>query len=127
MNDIFRAVSRKFVLVFFDDILVYSRSRTQHHAHLRFVLQTVAQYQYFPKLSKCIFGVQEIQYLGHVISKDGVATDPEKVQAIKDLPKPTSLTGLRGFLGLSGYYRRFVRNYSLIAAPLTDLLRQSTL
>ncbi|GJW91288.1 ty3-gypsy retrotransposon protein [Tanacetum coccineum] len=125
MNDIFRDVLRKFVLVFFDDILIYSPSRAQHYQHLRHVFDTLAQHRYYAKRSKCTFGVTEVHYLGHVISQSGVATDCEKIKAIQDWPKPSTVTGLRGFLGLTGYYRRFVSNYAHIASPLTDLLQKS--
>nr|GEW51010.1 reverse transcriptase [Tanacetum cinerariifolium] len=114
-------------ILFFDDILVYSPSREQHYQHLRHVFNTLAQHRYYAKRSKCTFGVTEVHYLGHVISESGVATDCEKIKAIQDWPKPSTLTGLRGFLGLTGYYRRFVRNYAHIAAPLADLLQKSKL
>ncbi|KAJ0585747.1 putative nucleotidyltransferase, Ribonuclease H [Helianthus annuus] len=123
MNDIFSDVLRRFVLVFFDDILVYSKSESEHVAHLHQVFQTLATHQFYAKLSKCVFGVAEINYLGHVISQLGVSTDTEKIVAIQKWPTPTSQTTLRGFLGLTGYYRRFVKSYSHIAGPLTDLLK----
>lgn len=125
MNDIFRDVLRHFVLVFFDDILVYSPTRDQHYEHLRHVFNILSRHQYFSKLSKCVFGVTEVHYLGHVISNSGVSTDLEKIKDIQEWPSPTSITGLRGFLGLTGYYRRFVHHYSHIAALLTNLLQKN--
>ncbi|KAJ0895862.1 putative nucleotidyltransferase, Ribonuclease H [Helianthus annuus] len=123
MNDLFRDVLRRYVLVFFDDILIYSRSTEEHYYHLQQVFETLSQNLFFAKPSKCTFAVSSVAYLGHIISAKGVEADPEKLSAIQSWPVPTSLSTLRGFLGLTGYYRRFVRNYAQIAAPLTDILK----
>lgn len=123
MNDLFRPVLRKFVLVFFDDILIYSRTREDHYNHLKFVFQTLHQHNFFAKPAKCIFGVPDISFLGHRISAKGVAPEPDKIEAIQQWPTPTSFTTLRAFLGLTGYYRRFVKSYAQLAAPLTDILK----
>ncbi|KAL0399243.1 UNVERIFIED_CONTAM: Retrovirus-related Pol polyprotein from transposon.6 [Sesamum radiatum] len=123
MNDIFRPLLRRFVLVFFDDILIYSTSWDTHLLHLTQVLQVLATNSLFAKLAKCTFGVSSIDYLGHVISANGVAADPSKLRAIADWPTPQTITGLRAFLGLTGYYRRFVHQYASIAGPLTDVLK----
>jgi hypothetical protein len=122
MNDLFRPYLRRFVLVFFDDILVYSRCYADHLFHLKQALDLLASNHFVAKLSKCVFAVPKVDYLGHVITVDGVTPDPDKIQAILDWPVPRSLTALRGFLGLTGFYRRFVRHYATLAAPLTDLL-----
>nr|GEZ84106.1 reverse transcriptase [Tanacetum cinerariifolium] len=123
MNNIFRLVLRKFVLVFFDDILVYSPSKEAHYEHLRHVFDTLNKNQLHAKLSKCSFAQAEIQFLGHMISKNDVQADPDKVVAIQNWPTPNSFTTLCGFLGLTGYYRRFVKNYAATASPLTDILK----
>jgi hypothetical protein len=124
MNDVLRPYLRRFVLVFFDDILVYSSSWADHLRHLRTVLLELRRHHLFVKRSKCAFGEVSVAYLGHVISAAGVAMDPAKVQAILDWPVPRSARAVRGFLGLAGYYRKFVHNYGTVAAPLTALLKK---
>ena len=119
MNDVLRPFLRRFVLVFFYDILIYSSSWVDHLRHLRAVLIVLQQHRLFVKRSKCAFGVGSISYLGHVITKASVAMDPAKVQAVHDWPQPRSARAVRGFLGLVGYYRKFVHDYGTIAAPLT--------
>ena len=113
MNEVFRPFLRKSVLVFFYDILVYSKDWKSHLQHLHQVLEILVEHKLFAKFSKCEFGVNQIGYLGHIISADGVAADPEKLQAIAAWPVPTSVTALRGFLGLTGYYRRLKSNVML--------------
>ncbi|KAK1646376.1 hypothetical protein QYE76_064181 [Lolium multiflorum] len=122
MNSVFAPFLRKFVIVFLDDILVYSASWEEHLQHLKLVLEKLKEAQFFAKLSKCSFGQTSIQYLGHIISDQGVATDPDKTLVMEQWPIPTTITELRGFLGLTGYYRKFVKNYGIITKPLTQLL-----
>lgn len=124
MNSVFRSHLRKFVLVFFDDILVYSSSWEDHLEHVQTVLQILRTHQLFVKLKKCEFGKKELEYLGHIISGDGIKVDQEKIAAMLHWPVPTTITELRGFLGLTGYYRKFVKDYGLIAKPLTALLKK---
>jgi hypothetical protein len=119
MNEVFRAFLRKYVLVFFDDILIYSITWAQHCKHVKIVLDILDTQQLYIKQSKCEFGQQKVQYLGHIISAEGVGVDPEKVEAMKQWPKPKTLKAMRGFLGLTGYYRRFIQDYGKIAVPLT--------
>jgi len=126
MNNIFRPFLRRFVLVFFDDILKYSCSMEDHLLHLQTVLQVLVQHHLFAKLSKCRFAESEIEYLGHLISQHGVRADPSKLDAMISWPLPRSIKALRGFLGLISYYRKFIRNYGLIAAPLTTLLKKNS-
>ena len=124
MNQIFHDALRKYVLVFFDDILIYSSTWNEHLTHLENVLRVIQQHVLFVKLSKCSFGVLEIEYLGHIVSGQGVSMDNSKVQAILQWPPPNNVKQLRGFLGLTGYYRRFIKAYARIAAPLTELLKK---
>ena len=124
MNAILQPFLHKFVLVFFDDILIYSRTWADHLRHIRAVLSELQRQQLFLKRAKCAFASTSVAYLGHVISEAGVAMDPAKVQAILDWPVPRSAQAVRGFLGLAGYYRKFVHNYGTVAAPLTALLKK---
>ena len=121
MNNIFREFLDKFVIVFIDDILIYSRSKEEHVEHLRIVLQRLRDHQLFAKLSKCSFWQKKIGFLGHVISEEGVAVDPEKITTITHWPRPKNATEIRSFLGLAGYYRKFVEGFASIAKPLTQL------
>lgn len=124
MNTIFSAVIRKFVLVFVDDILIYSKSLEEHVDHLRTVFQLLQQHGLFVKASKCSFAQQHLDYLGHVIGIHGVSTDPKKVMAVQHWPIPKNLKQLRGFLGLAGYYRKFIKGYGILTKPLTELLKK---
>ena len=124
MNKVLKPYLRKFVLVFFDDILIYSLGREEHYEHLRKVLELLRLNQLYVNEKKCSFEQEELEYLGHLISGSGVAADPRKVQDMLNWPIPTDLKGLRGFLGLTGYYRRFVQGYGKKAWPLTQLLKK---
>jgi hypothetical protein len=124
MNEVLTPCLRKSVLVFMDDILVYSTSIAEHVQHLTEVLTILRQHQLYVKENKCSFACSSLEYLGHIISAEGVATDPKKTEAMVKWPLPNSITDLRGFLGLTGYYRKFVKNYAIIARPLTNLLKK---
>jgi hypothetical protein len=126
MNHVFRPFLCHFVLVFFDDILIYSKTWKDHLTHVDQVLSLLAQHQLFLKQSKCAFGASEVEYSGHLVGKDGVRVDPKKIEAMQDWPHPKTLKILCGFLGLTGYYRKFVKNYGKIAAPLTALLKKNS-
>jgi hypothetical protein len=121
MNSIFKPFLRKIVLVFFDDILVYSNYWEDHVRHVDKVLQLLKEQQLYAKPSKCFFGVKEVEYLGHIVSHEGVKIYPNNIKVVMDWSIPKTLNNLRGFLGLTGYYRKFVRNYGRIATPLTAL------
>ncbi|GJW80097.1 putative nucleotidyltransferase, ribonuclease H [Tanacetum coccineum] len=125
MNLVFKDFLRKFVLVFFDDILVYSKSLQDHVEHLNQVLAVLKKHSLFAKFSKCIFATNGVEYLGHIISDKGVSTNNNKIQAIQDWPVPQTLKQLRGFLRLTGYYRSFIKNYAILSQPLTALLRKN--
>ncbi|CAL9019118.1 unnamed protein product, partial [Prunus brigantina] len=124
MNRVFRPYSDHFVIVFIDDILVYSRTLEGHKKHLRLVLKTLRRKQLYAKFSKCQFWLDRVDFLAHVISVEGIYVDPRKVEVVVNWVQPTSVTEIRSFLGLAGYYRRFVEGFSSIAAPLTQLTRK---
>jgi hypothetical protein len=124
MNEVFRPHLRKFVLVFFDDILVYNKGLEEHTAHLKTVLQILALHQLYAKMSKCVFATSEVEYLRHIISGEELKTDPKKIAVMVDWPITKSLKALRGFLGLTSYYRKFIKGYGQIASPLTTLLKK---
>ncbi|XP_047979104.1 uncharacterized protein LOC125221023 [Salvia hispanica] len=126
MNSAFRPLLRKFVIVFFDDILVYSPTLEVHCSHLTEVLSILAANQFYVKLSKCIFCSESVDYLGHIIVNGRLQADPSKLEAMVAWPTPSTVKQLRGFLGLTGYYRRFIAHYAMIAAPLTELLKKDS-
>ncbi|RLN09170.1 hypothetical protein C2845_PM11G11140 [Panicum miliaceum] len=126
MNQIFEPLLRKGVLVFMDDILVYAATPEEHVAFLQQVFEIIQQHQFLIKLSKCSFAQQQIEYCGHCISGQGVSTEPSKVAYVQNWPVPSTLKELRGFLGLTGYYRKFIRHYGMICRPLTALLKKGT-
>jgi hypothetical protein len=125
MNHFFRPFLRHFVLVFFDDIIIYRKTWTDYLAHVVRVLHLLSQYQLFLKQSKCSFGASEVEYLGHLVGKANVRVDPKNIETMQYWPHPKTLKILRGFLGLTGYYRKFVKNYGKIVAPLTTLLKKN--
>jgi hypothetical protein len=124
INSIFKPFLQKFVLVLFNDILIYSKSWEDHVRHVDKVIQLLKEKQLYVKPSKCFFGLKELEYLGHIVSLEGVNIDPKKTKAMMDWPIPKTLKNLRGFLGLTGYYHKFVRHYGRIVAPLTKLTKK---
>ena len=124
MNRISRPYLDQFVIVFIDDILIYSGSGEEHAKHLRIILQTLREHRLYAKLSKCQFWLDSVAFLGHIVSAEGVSVDPQKVEAILNWKPPTSVTEIRSFLGLEGYYCKFIEGFSKIAAPLTRQTRK---
>ncbi|KAD4981870.1 hypothetical protein E3N88_18541 [Mikania micrantha] len=125
MNQVRKPYLDQFVIVFIDDILIYSRNEKEHEQHLKIVLELLKEERLYAKFSKCEFWLREVQFLGHVINSDGIHVDPAKIEAIKNWDVPTTPTEIRSFLGLAGYYRRFISNFSKIALPLTKLTQKS--
>jgi hypothetical protein len=123
MQRVFRDCVDEYVIVFMDDILVYSKTAESHAQHLRHVMDLLRKHKLYAKKSKCLFFQKKIKFLGHVISPDGISVDEDKIAAIQKWPIPKNVSELRSFLGLAGYYRKFVRNFSKVALPLTLLLR----
>ncbi|KAF8110678.1 hypothetical protein N665_0080s0013 [Sinapis alba] len=121
MNGIFQEYLDEFVIIFIDDILVYSKTKEDHERHLQALLGRLREQKPFAKLSKCSFWQKSIGFLGHIVSADGVSVDQEKIKRIREWPQPKSATEITSFLGLAGYYRKFVKRFSSIAQPITKL------
>ena len=124
MHRVFQPYLDQFVVVFVDDILIYSQSEREHADHLRIVLQLLRDHQLYAKFSKCEFWLTEVRFLGHVVPASGVSVDPEKVEAMMSWERPKSVFEIRSFLGLAGYYTRFIEDFSRLAAPMTRFTRK---
>src|SRR4051794_31707459 len=124
MNSIFMEYLDKFVVVYLDDILIYSKNEEEHAEHLRLVLMKLREHRLYAKFSKCEFWLPEVTYLGHVISAKGIAVNPERVQAVLDWTPPESVKQVRSIVGLASYCRRFIENFSKVAKSLTELLKK---
>ena len=124
MNSVFMPELDKFVVVFIDDILIYSKNDEEHARHLRIILARLREHQLYAKFSKCEFWLDRVQFLGHVLTPEGISVDPSKVQDVLDWKSPKSVHQIHQFLGLAGYYRRFIPDFSKIAQPMTKLLQK---
>ncbi len=124
MQEVFRGLNWKFVLIYLDDIIVFSKSFQEHVEHLRQVFQRLRESNLKLKPKKCTFAREQVRYLGHIVSHDGIATDPEKTKIVQEYPVPTKVSELRSFLGFVGYYRKYIKDYCKIAEPLTNLTRK---
>ena len=124
MNRVFHPFLDRFVIVFIDNILVYSSDEQQHAYHLDKVLHKLREEKLYAKYEKCDFWMNRIAFLGHVVTEEGIQVDLKKIEAIVNWEPPKNVTGIRSFLGLVGYYRRFVEGFSRMAMPLTQLLRK---
>ncbi|WVZ52306.1 LOW QUALITY PROTEIN: hypothetical protein U9M48_003379 [Paspalum notatum var. saurae] len=125
MNSVFMNELDKFVVVFIDDILVYSKNEKEHEEHLRIVLSRLREHKLYAKFSKCAFWLKEVAFLGHILSAKGVAVDPNKVEDVLNWKQPQTMTEIWSFLGLAGYYRRFIKDFSKIAKPMTALTQKN--
>ncbi|GJZ04586.1 putative reverse transcriptase domain-containing protein [Tanacetum coccineum] len=125
MNRVCKPYLDKFVIVFIDDILIYSKNKQEHEEHLKLILELLKKEELYAKFSKCEFWIPKVQFLGHVIDSEGIHVDPAKIESVKDWASPKSPTEIRQFLGLAGYYRRFIEGFSKIAKPMTKLTQKS--
>ena len=123
MHRVFQPYLDQFLVVFMDEILIYSKLEEDHEGHLRIVLQTLIEHQLYAKFSKCEFWLTKVRFLGHMISASGVSVDPEKVEAVMSWERPKSVFVIHSFLGLAGCYRRFIEDFSRLVAPMTRLAR----
>jgi hypothetical protein len=126
MNSVFMPELDQFIMAFIDNILVYSKCMEEHEDHLRIVLQRLREHQLYDKFSKCEFWIKEVPFLGHVVSPKGIVVDPRKVKEILDWKPPTTVSEVRSSLGLVGYYRRFILNFSNIVKPVTELVKKES-
>ncbi|TYK07997.1 pol protein [Cucumis melo var. makuwa] len=126
MNNVFKDFLDMFVIVFINDILIYSKNEAEHEEHLHQVLETLRANKLYAKFSKCEFWLKKVTFLGHVVFSEGVSVDPAKIESVTTWPRPSTVSEVRSFLGLTGYYRRFVEDFSRIAIPLTQLTRKGT-
>ena len=124
MNRVFRPYVNQFVVVFIDDILVYFKDVQENERHLRIVMETLREKKLYAKLSKCDFWLKKVSFLGHIVLAEGIRVDPIKIEAVVNCKPPRNETEVRSFLGLVGYYRRFVKGFSVIASPFTKLLKK---
>jgi hypothetical protein len=122
MNKVFMEYLDKFMVVFIDDILIFSKNEEEHNEHLCLLLQKLKENQLYAKLNKCEFWLKEVSFLGHIISEGGIFIDPSKVKDVLSWKKPQNVSDIRSFLGLAGYYRRFIEGFSKISKPMTELL-----
>ena len=125
MNHVSRHFIGKFVIVYFDDILIHSCNMQEHMEHLRLVLNTLREARLYANLKKCTFCTNELVFLGYVVSSQGIKVDESKIEAIKQWPTPTSVPEVRSFLGLAGFYRRFFKDFSTIVAPMTAVTKKN--
>jgi hypothetical protein len=125
MNKVFMEYLDKFVVVFIEDILVFSKNEEEHAKHLRLVLQKLREHKLYAKRSKCEFWLREISFLGHIVSNGGISVDPSKEKDVLNWKPPTTVFEIRSFLGLVGYYRRFIEGFSKLAKPMTTLLEKN--
>ena len=124
MHRVFQPYLDQFVVVFVNDILIYSQSKEEHEDHLRIILQALREHQLYAKFSKCKFWLTEVRFLGHIVSALGVSMDPEKVEVVMSWERPKSVFEICSFLGLAGHYRRFIKDFSQLATPMTTLTRK---
>ena len=124
MDTTLRPYLGKFIVVFLDDILIYSRSKEEHLEHLRLVFELLRAHQLYAKESKCEFLKTQIHYLGHIITDEGIMMDQKKMEAISRWPHPRNMEEVQIFIGLAGFYRQYVKDYAKIAVPMTDQLKK---
>jgi Reverse transcriptase (RNA-dependent DNA polymerase) len=124
INKVLSPFLRKFVVIYLDDILIYSSTREEHVQHIKAVLDTLRSNKLYAKLKKCEFLSKEVHYLGHIISPEGIRTDPDKVNSVTHWPVPKTIHDIRSFLGITNYYRCYIRNYADLARPLQEIVRK---